>query len=999
MQKAQNLRKILGNAAWKKLGDKKLLQKLAGTEKEKNKLKKIWDWKINATQPKAPKTIEGRWYKVFVDDIKPVEKNATEISDKIYKHLYEKAYRFPVKPDKDKNQKMPTRQSGRMESSQPRCHKEGLIKHRANSIENNVLERTEQKAALYDDSDKETYIKKAGDIADAIRKAVLDEWREPYASPEARNAPNNQQRKNGSSSRNPQQQNRNTTEGYKDRPYEIAVRTLRDTRIKVFDGLKAFCAAKEKNPSLLNLHLQIKETYKYLLKGRKKLNDKLEKILPENNDALFRLMEERQKNRDVNHLIRLGKVIHYEASVKSGKQTTNDGRDDVAASTTDLSEEDIINSRFWSSDGQTEIKQNEAFVRIWRNVLAFAARTLKDWADPGNNIPCDILINRKKALCHFNVDNFDKKYKILFGDRPEEDKKFSATSDKQQQTVAPALKKEEKKALLEFSLQSIYNLRNAAFHFKGMGTFIKELEKETDKNVSGILKDIYKTDCEKRQEIRKKIMEGAHFHKFFGRGEIEKIWRELTSAKPSILPLPKLKRVLERAEDAWKDKDTLQLPPYSTSDEREACEWACCQYTATKLLYDRPFKNWLDEQEHCIINGYIKRALEHTTQAAQRMNGKDKDKDYIELITAKAKNIGELKDKEKFEDFFFELIAATATERPVQNFYQSDGDAAKEQAEYIEKFKCDVIALAFEKYLKEKIKNIKAFCEKERTEKPRTSHPKQQENFDYESLTSTQIAEFELWQAWQEKLYFLLHLIPVEEVGSLRQQLKKWEIVTRKSHGKEGREKDILKVLGVFDLYIAMHDAQFVEAELKSLSAEDKKTAEALFENKDDFEKIFPKKQGGSEVEHLPIRGLREMKRFGRGILHNVYEKHKIKHEDVERWEKLEKTIAEEQKKLKKLHEEWVVSKNKTKWTKESEYKSALKKVEEYRHLKAQVMLQNHVRLHRLLMKVLGRLIDYSGLWERDLYFVLLALFYQKEQSRDKDNKIADDEHVRFLKK
>ena len=35
-------------------------------------------------------------------------------------------------------------------------------------------------------------------------------------------------------------------------------------------------------------------------------------------------------------------------------------------------------------------------------------------------------------------------------------------------------------------------------------------------------------------------------------------------------------------------------------------------------------------------------------------------------------------------------------------------------------------------------------------------------------------------------------------------------------------------------------------------------------------------------------------------------------------------------------------------------------------------------------MMVLGRLVDYTGLWERDLYFVLLTLIYeQKSQPKD----------------
>ena len=40
--------------------------------------------------------------------------------------------------------------------------------------------------------------------------------------------------------------------------------------------------------------------------------------------------------------------------------------------------------------------------------------------------------------------------------------------------------------------------------------------------------------------------------------------------------------------------------------------------------------------------------------------------------------------------------------------------------------------------------------------------------------------------------------------------------------------------------------------------------------------------------------------------------------------------------------------------------------------------LTSHVRLHQLLVAVLARLVDYTGLWERDLYFITLAKIYRE---------------------
>jgi len=954
--KAQELRKILAAAAWAVIKSKNLLAKLAGTPAERQEIEKIWQWKMAATQPKEPRALEGRWYEAFAAgipcDTQHIKADAAKIADRIYIHLYRQAYRFPLKSK--------TAQGSAAGDS--RCHQKGLIQHRASAIAENILhipaflmcaadkeDYSDSDKEAYSEDDKKDYSAAAGNFAAEIKRAILVSEKLSRTD-------------------------------YKDRPYEIAARIMRETGDRLF----ACLGDKAQKPGLLALHSQIKSGYKALLKGRKQLKARLEYLLPQDNAALFQLVEAQQQNRYINHLIRLGKIVHYTAIVP----------DTASLAALQSSPKTIINnwpqkeavegSRFWSSAGQTEIKQNEAFVRVWRGALAFAARTVKDWVDPQDKIPGDILLNQTTALDNFDADYFEQKYQILFGNKWEAE--------------------EDKKALLEFSLSNLYALRNAAFHFSNLRLFVealmpkKALEAE---KLDKFLATFYTDACHNYQLKQKAIMQGAQFHDFFSEAEIETIWQALTSAQASPLPVPRLKRVLERAADAWKGWDNrLQVPPYSTAEEREASAWARCQYTAAKLLYDGPFKNWLEGLGQAALSGYINRALEHTSQAAKKI--KNGDKEFEEFIISKAGKIAELGDENDFRDFFSTLTAATATEMRVQNFYQSDGKAAKKQADYIEKFKCDIVALAFADYVRKVIglRNIAAFCNKERTEKPGSSRI-------YDRLPVS-VKQNSTGAPWQSRLYFLLHLMPVEEAGSLRQQLKKWEIITDKSHGKGSRGGTVLtQLLAVFDLYIAMHDAQFVGAELASLES-DKETAQALFENEGDFRQIFPEKKDGIEDEHLPIRGLREMQRFGTSLLHNFYEKHQISEASVARWQKLEKIIAQEQRKLKKLHQDWVNSKkrkNNIKWKEENAYEAALKLVTEHRHLTARVMLQSHVRLHRLLIKILGRLVDFAGLWERDLYFVLLAQLYCKgvedieEQFKDKGAKLGTGQIVAALRK
>ncbi len=62
-----------------------------------------------------------------------------------------------------------------------------------------------------------------------------------------------------------------------------------------------------------------------------------------------------------------------------------------------------------------------------------------------------------------------------------------------------------------------------------------------------------------------------------------------------------------------------------------------------------------------------------------------------------------------------------------------------------------------------------------------------------------------------------------------------------------------------------------------------------------------------------------------------------------------------------------------------------------HRHLAAHVRLNNHARLHSLLMGVLGQLVDYAGLWERDLCFSTLALI-SLQKKRPQDNFFIGEE-------
>jgi len=401
----------------------------------------------------------------------------------------------------------------------------------------------------------------------------------------------------------------------------------------------------------------------------------------------------------------------------------------------------------------------------------------------------------------------------------------------------------------------------------------------------------------------------------------------------------------------------------------------------------------------------IKRAVKRTTEAARNINGGKTDE---ELILARAGKLSAIQKNERVQWFFAGLMADSTSEGRVQkDNYKHDADEAQKKAEYIEEIKQDVVALAFADYLKQFsfILDIKNILYADR-------------NFPVEALKKTlreerKTAEEKTKQSGEKadwicaKLYFLLHLIPVEEVSNLRQQIRKWEIVVDKPEvataADEAENKEIANngqplearqqkaltepIIQALDLYIFMHDAQYVGEEIGKVTAD---WAERFFEHgKGAMDRVFPAQD--RQKESQAFRDLREMRRFGNAVLHDIYVQNKISSKKIEEWRSQKAKVEGKkglQTELQKLHENWVNNRKNPEWQRkgkdESEgekykaYRETLAAVEAYRLLAGEVKLQDHLRLHRLLMAVLGRLVDFSGLFERDLYFALLALCHEK---------------------
>lgn len=723
------------------------------------------------------------------------------------------------------------------------------------------------------------------------------------------------------------------------------------------DGLALKIAeSRAAAPGLFNLHCAVKDSYSRLLSRRLYVPERdtglpaetrpLSKLLPDTMEALFALVDAKGANRDLNALVRLGKVIHYEAA----------GSDlDAPEAAVANWPAEVESSRYWTSDGQLDIKRSEAFVRIWRRVLGLAGRTLTDWADPAGTIGGDILMRkqRERALGHeFDPDAHARKLDLLFGGRA---------------TIFSFADEADQRALLNFALQGVYDLRNAAFHFTGSGGFARALAKCCRAAAPLVLeaaRSLWALDCADRSRLGVAIARAAQFDRFFGEEEIARLVEAAAGRRVGALPLPRLVRVLQRAGNALAgtDAEARRLDMPSRSKLRDPATF--CRFEALKLLYEGPFRDWLSSRGSADVNGFIDFAVARSTAAARTLNGKGESRREASIVS-RASKLGRLRPGETVSDFFFRLSAESATEFRVQRAYQSDRGRARAQADYIEKLKLDVVALAFGEFL------AGAGFDFVTELAPGTAQA---------AGSSLAIAPPEAGigpaaEGWQVALYFFLHLVPVDDVARLMHQVQRWDSNAPRSGAAAVSSAGLLVVLA---LYCDMHDAKFEgRAALSQVEP-----FRDLFESPGDFDRIFPVM--GPDELRLSRRGLREVMRFGHvAPLRSVFRKQWIGTGDVREFLAANRPdpdgsspIARLQAEREALHELWVRQGRGFTAADRDRYRVVLGQVVRYRHLAAHVTLTDHIRLHRLLVAIWSRLVDFTGLWERDLYFVTLALIH-----------------------
>jgi hypothetical protein len=941
-------REKLGNACWLQITDGGHLPGATGGDREY--LNTLWWFKIhpyphgteeprrrrNGSLPRSAE-VKGRWFEVFAGDYDPENTNPhgaaeiiAETARRIEKHLYEGEYRLG-----------PT----------TRPKRQGRIEARAESIKGNVLrvatpDEARKNQPTWSEEDKKAYVR-PGDPAKAIRQEAeaLEARRGRMSLP-------------------------------------VAAKVLFDHWSEVFPDQDTgepmrVRDARERHPGMFALHDALKQCYRRLLKRtrkdtrehRKENRDgrKLSTLLPRDLDAALRLVGMQAANAELAELVRLGKVIHYAAS---------EGRADRTKTIKERWPANVSESRFWQSDGQAEVKRAEAFVRIWRQALVLAGLTLKDWVSfTGDILGGDRTKSKviQKAIEALRTDrsrweHFDQKLNVLFGARAD---------------LLGVGSTDDRIELLCGLIDGAANLRHAIFHFKGRGQLLDELAKLPG-YLSAPIKEaaerLFQADVTDRTSRLKAVLIGAHVEEFLTQEQAAQVFTLIAGDAVAELPVPRFSRVLQRRKNAWAKAIRLPEPANLRALEVPARQ---CQYTLLKLVYERGFRSWLKQQDANAISSWIDRAVERATEAAKALNPTG-DEASSKVIAARAADLPRPSAGSDITEFFFDLSAATASEMRVQSGYESDPEKAREQAAYIDDLLCDVMILAFDAYLAQaKLDWLLDVA----PDRPATCSVAELPEPEREFVA----------EPWQWAFYLVLHLLPVESVGQLLHQLFRWKIAAGRDI--EWTEKDqarLQRLFAVMTLYLDMHDAKF----RGSHSLVGTQEFAILFESEAGFRRVFPLVLDEKAELRIPRRGLREVVRFGHlPLLKAISGSKKIDDAAIERVftmealpESGESQIARLQARREELHHEWIEAKEASARRHQPdgdrvksfgaqqlrEYCETLASVSNHRQQSNFVNLVDHVRAYRLVLAVFARLVDYMGLFERDLYFVTLALLHQK---------------------
>ncbi|GHA75511.1 hypothetical protein GCM10009007_15840 [Formosimonas limnophila] len=423
-----------------------------------------------------------------------------------------------------------------------------------------------------------------------------------------------------------------------------------------------------------------------------------------------------------------------------------------------------------------------------------------------------------------------------------------------------------------------------------------------------------------------------------------------------------------------------------------------------KWIYEHAFANWLHSKgSGKEVNKWFTHVAQATTQRAQEND------DALSIAEKVLKRLGN--DPISPAKFMSELISETQKLSGSQTEKQDNVKAAKA----LENFKLDWFVKAFEKFINnDQQTELKRLLQRQANgNEPMIGEGlKAEEKLNFtviqESLQANLEAPTDDQKETEQKayIYYVLHLMTNDAVSLLRHQLQKWWILYNQwqkdpafKQGEFYIDKQQTKLYrrwtAVMDLYLLIQQAQFLRqgqatGNMKTLPSWVYDRYEADEHGKKDYvNDLFH--QGSHTL--IPYRHLRLLERYGYAQIHQLLQKNNaptISHtHHVHPWlTRDENALAQAHAYKEELHQAWVKHSENPSDEKAltdaqiEHYKQVISIISAAKQQQSAVLLQDEFKRYQLLINILGRLVDYASLWERDVVFICCALLHQLHQTQ-----------------
>lgn len=642
-------------------------------------------------------------------------------------------------------------------------------------------------------------------------------------------------------------------------------------------------------------------------------------------------IEYKIRNKLISQFIRMGKFIFYMAEGQSELDY------DVAQT--------AVKSTYFDSQKQHEIKQKESFVRKNQAAIAFASMSLKNIMDKDDEASQDILSGKFEE----KDKNFDHEvFRLFYG---------------------TAFDISDAKPILKHVRNYVTDLRNNLFHFKKIE--LQQIYEKSidDEAIKEIINKYINQANNQYQTLIKKELEALKIHQSTWDGSNQVLLTEYFQQNTNGLILPSFQKLLQRAENI-KNNKSLPKPKDLITNINDTEN---LRHALFKRIYESGFTNWFVNQKD-YYQSWIDAAMDRTKEASKKLSKLEEEQIKISRIPKF--------DHENIQKYFALISKLIAMENSIQqknNRYQQDQDQARKNSNFIHDFVKDFYILAFQAYLRDK--GLQELY------KIKVDEGKSQLGFEKwkvnQNLNSIICRTYKQDIPEKDYLFYLyLHLLNGDHLNHLSMQLVKTATLTNKNETLA----TIKHYQNIVNFYLKIKDAQLMNISINDNLWQDF-YAEKINHNNVNFS------MQASIIELNRFIGLNKLKAMLKSseLLANQKEVNALSGGN------LKTDIERKHKELAELHKKSLDDKKSnnqqdSSFTLENlkDYRDNMNNIEFYKHINKKITCQYPIKLHQLILAIAGRLVGYVNLFERDLYFYLVAVNYlcQGDALQKKDDLI-----------